>query len=408
MTGQLIMGPMVPELVAAMHDAEQAEEPVRTAALLRIARVLTKFDQADAESLLDHGLALLAELPDKDRSSMAPQAVCLAACVAPNRAFALHAVTDDTLGSGKFLFDMLRHGHVREAVEYLTRWSGDGQFPYAAASETMSYTKQDDARREILRSALRAWRRRTDRTWHAVDPLLPLLRHQWRLLPAEEARDEIAHVVRVIREQPDGRLRGSFGSHRGSVTFSSQRACLLFNLLGPLRQLDPGLADAMINENPELARAAALYPFGPDTPSDRPVEPLSAEALAQWKRDWTGFVLDQKFFRMDDEKGSDFKDSFAHALRAFDRDANPKRPNSEPRECWPSAEDFRTILYAAGKHDPASGARLLDRIPDPALRLFAQIEFAAGVAGLDQIGGIVRESLASGSSRERPMAADAS
>ena len=36
-------------------------------------------------------------------------------------------------------------------------------------------------------------------------------------------------------------------------------------------------------------------------------------------------------------------------------------------------------------------ARLLDRIPDVALRLFAEIEFAAGIAGLEQVGGITRE-----------------
>ena len=98
-----------------------------------------------------------------------------------------------------------------------------------------------------------------------------------------------------------------------------------------------------------------------------------------------------QFFRMEDEKKSDFRDSFDHALRAFARDADPKHPNAAPRECWPSSEDFRTILYAAGRYDAASGARLLDRIPDPALRLFAQIEYAAGIAGLDQIGGITRE-----------------
>jgi hypothetical protein len=73
---------------------------------------------------------------------------------------------------------------------------------------------------------------------------------------------------------------------------------------------------------------------------------------------------------------------------AFARDL---RSNVEPRECWPSAEDFRTILYAAGRYEGASGARLLDRISDPALRLFARIEFAAGLAGLEQIGGITRE-----------------
>ena len=93
----------------------------------------------------------------------------------------------------------------------------------------------------------------------------------------------------------------------------------------------------------------------------------------------------------DDERQSDFRDSFDLALRAFARDTDRRRPNLAPRECWPSAEHFRTILYAAGKYEGAGGARLLDRVPDPALRLFAEIELAAGLAGLEQIGGITRE-----------------
>jgi hypothetical protein len=111
---------------------------------------------------------------------------------------------------------------------------------------------------------------------------------QWRLLPADEARHEVGQLVRGIRERPDERLIGTFGGLRGTVMFPSQRPWVLFQLLGVLRRLDPDLADAVTRENPDLARAAALYPLGHDTDANRPVEPLSAEALEQWKRDWTG------------------------------------------------------------------------------------------------------------------------
>ena len=40
----------------------------------------------EAERLLDRGLALLAGLPEEERAAIAPQAMCLAACVAPDRA----------------------------------------------------------------------------------------------------------------------------------------------------------------------------------------------------------------------------------------------------------------------------------------------------------------------------------
>jgi hypothetical protein len=53
---------MPQELLAALLRAEQSEPSVRTAALLRIARVLAKADQGAAERLLDRGLALLAAL----------------------------------------------------------------------------------------------------------------------------------------------------------------------------------------------------------------------------------------------------------------------------------------------------------------------------------------------------------
>ena len=112
--------------------------------------------------------------------------------------------------------------------------------------------------------------------------------------------------------------------------------------------------------------------------------------LEQWKRDWTGFSLDSAFFRIEDEKNGDFKASFDYALRSYGRDADPVRPNPHPCDCWPSAEDFRVILYAAGQYEVKNVTRLLDRIPDDALRLFAEIEFAAGTAGLPQLGGITR------------------
>jgi hypothetical protein len=382
---------MPQELLAAMLQAEQSEPSVRTAALLRIARVLAKADQGEAERLLDRGLALLAELPDEERAAIAPQAMCLAACVAPNRAFALRATTTDPFGNEKFLFDMVRHGHVAAAVDYLTQWSEDGEFPYHAAFETISCTKDNDTRRDILRSGLRACHRRADSTWHSFDSLLQLFRFHWRLLPEDEARDAVRSLVGIMRERPDERLNGSFGGLRETVTFSSQRPSLLFALLGPLKRLDPELADAVIGENRELRRAAEIYPFGHDTDFDRPVEQLSAEAPEQWKSDWTGFALGSQFFRIEDEKNGDFKNSFEHALRSYARDADRARPNRYPRECWPSAEDFRVILYAAGRYDGEAGARLLDRIPDVVLRLFAEIEFAAGIAGIAQIGSITLE-----------------
>ena len=108
---------MTRELREALLLAEQSDPSVNAAALLRIARVVAKVDQSEAQRLLDRGLALLAELPDEERAAIVPQATCLAACVAPDRAFALHATTNDPFQNDKFLYDMVRHGHAAAAIE---------------------------------------------------------------------------------------------------------------------------------------------------------------------------------------------------------------------------------------------------------------------------------------------------
>jgi len=111
--------------------------------------------------------------------------------------------------------------------------------------------------------------------WHSFDSLLQLFRFHWRLLPEDEARDAVRSLVGIIRERPDERLNGGFGGPHGTVPFSSYRPSLLFALLGPLKRLDSELANAVIGENRELRRAAEIYPSGPDTEFDRPVEQLS-------------------------------------------------------------------------------------------------------------------------------------
>jgi hypothetical protein len=99
-------------------------------------------------------------------------------------------------------------------------------------------------------------------------------------------------------QQPDERLNGGFGGPHGRVTFSSYRPSLL-RAAQAAETARLRLADDVIGETQELRRAAEIYPFGYDIDVDRPVEPLSAEALEQWKRDWTGFALGSQFFRIE-------------------------------------------------------------------------------------------------------------
>jgi len=87
----------------------------------------------------------------------------------------------------------------------------------------------------------------------------------------------------------------------------------------------------------------------------------------------------------------DFLPSIEHALEQYRKDVSPENPNQAPREFWPSTCRFRGILYRAGKRLGPDAAIYLDRIPDDDLRLFAQIEFAAALAGLPELQGTQRE-----------------
>ena len=51
----------------ALEQAERSEPVVRAAALLHIARVLNAFDHAEAERVLERGIALAGELSEPDR-----------------------------------------------------------------------------------------------------------------------------------------------------------------------------------------------------------------------------------------------------------------------------------------------------------------------------------------------------
>ena len=51
-----------------------------------------------------------------------------------------------------------------------------------------------------------------------------------------------------------------------------------------------------------------------------------------------------------------FREPFDEALRLYARDTDPANPNLAPRECWPSAMEFRNILYKAGQHEGHAAA----------------------------------------------------
>src|SRR5580658_6249912 len=76
-------------LSEARSQTERSDPPVKAAALLHLSRVWTAFDQAEAERLLETGVALAFEIPQPAGDALRSQAVTLAAAVSPQRALGL-------------------------------------------------------------------------------------------------------------------------------------------------------------------------------------------------------------------------------------------------------------------------------------------------------------------------------
>jgi uncharacterized protein (TIGR03435 family) len=378
-----------PLVTDALEQAERSTPAVKAAALLHIARVLNAFDRGKAEQVLDRGIAAAAALREPDRSVILAEAVSLAAAVSPARAIRLAPmVPDDGFGGpsmSKVLSDMRNHGHHAAVSDYLIGASSGG-FPFDAALQAIRHADDDATRIQILRSAIRAFRAQdSHRDGHSLGGphgFPHLFVRWWRLLPVDEARTVIRELVEKILADPDQRMRASWND----VRFSSSREHRLFEIFGPLRHLDPELAQSLVRTHSQLAVAAERYPDGHESmqaASIRPATDLASPATKQLDYMSVGGRL----VAMPDAVRSEFKEAFDLALRLHAGETDSRHPNDAPQECWPSTQEFRTILYKAGQHEGRVAVRYLDRIPDPNLRLFAQIELAAALLGLPQIGG---------------------
>ena len=288
----------------------------------------------------------------------------------------------------KALFDMLSHGYVAEAVRYLSDPASAEDYPFDAARQAMARASDDAARLQLLRNAISVMRRQLAsgpaRSLHGPARFPSMFTRWWRLLPVDEATEVVRDLVRAILAEPDGPISASVDD----VRFSTRREHEVFQILGPLRHLDPQLADSLIREYPQLAVAAARYPYGPESMDAAAHERIAREPRSVTAEQPHYIMVGQRLIPISEALETDFRDAFDLALRLYAREIDPEHPNDAPQECWPSAQEFRNVLYKAGQHEGRTAVRHLERIPDPALRLLAQIELAAALAGLPQIGGI--------------------
>src|ERR1700733_259285 len=377
-------------LSMAQEQAERSIPSVRAAALLRIARVWTAFDQGEASGALERGISFSLELPEPDRSIILREAISLAGTVSPQRALQL-ASSIRPLPSGvidKLIYDMLHHGHAAEAIDYLCRGDFGEDYPFMATSEAMTYASNEESERMILGAAITGWLNSSQRERNE-STFLCLFELRWRILPQAEVLEFLRAAVELIVGEPDRRTNATFGGLNGvkTVNFSSTREYRLFMLAGPLRQLAPELASSLDGQYPQFAGASAQYPHGYHHFSQTPDLPDAGDEVIQESGPPMDYItVGDTWIPISGDVDRGFQSAFDAAQRAYDKDTADGNVNAAPRECWPSTNGFRNILYKAGRYEGPGAARHLDRVPDGDLRLFAQIEMVAALAGLPQIG----------------------
>jgi hypothetical protein len=161
----------------------------------------------------------------------------------------------------------------------------------------------------------------------------------------------------------------------------SEQEFQLFRLIPAMQHLDPNLARFVVEGHPPIAAAVKRFPLGMQSVREgqRKYDPARDDIVQ---------IGDSELMPIAEALATDFEAPFRAAHERFAEDSDADSPNGAQKEFWPSAREFRHILFKAGQHQGVVAAKHLDRIPDPDLRLFAQIELCAALAGLPQLGGL--------------------
>jgi len=372
-------------LSRARTQAERSEPSVRATALLRIARVQTAFDRDEAVETLKMGLAETRRLPDRKRSYL-DHARQVTAAVAPNLLSEFPSGDHGRLPHEpeKLVSIMLEHKLVDAAFEYVMGYKESSGFPFGYSVNLILRMEDEGRRVTVLRRAIEAWR--TARHDMFRRNFIRLFGSQWRLLPEAEAREVVREIVREEMERHD---ESTSAGYPDGIHISSRREHTFFEIVHVLRHLDASLAESLIAGHEQLAAAVRRFPYGKETMIEESEERRKAAGESRGGSVMSaGTPRDIPYARalMAASKDGDFEPVIEDAMERFRVDTNPDSANPRPKEFWPSTCAFRTILHRAGKRVGRGAAGYLDRIPDNDLRLFAQIELAAALAGLPEWG----------------------
>jgi len=382
-------------LQEVLRQAGQCAPAIQAAASVHGARVMAKFDKQAAEQLLERGISLVQSLPPDERSLLLEEFPSVVAGADPNRAVALFMSLEKAeWGADRLLFAMLAHGHITEAVGYLSNSRFGAAFPYGALTNALADCRDNhDARRAMLRSAMKAAEKDESATQgFGGYGFLQVFNTYWTLLPMEEAKAFVRRLVQRTLDERDEIGSSRFRGHGREVRFTSMQQQKLFEAFGPLRHLDPPFAESLLKTHTELAEAVEIYPYGPfalsasiqaPTAAPRTEDRLPAEAL-EWD------FLGMRWIPVAEWMKTNWENAFSQAMVLLDVDTKPRNPNRHPHEVWPSTQEFRVLMYKAGRYEGRDAAARIDRIPHPDVRLLAKIELIAGIVGLPQLGGSSR------------------
>jgi hypothetical protein len=380
-------------LLTACEQAERSETAVRAAALMHIARVMARSDQVAAEQLLERGIALAEKIEGDASSLLLRNAISLAAAVSAKHAlplYAEHSRVDLFGGAVVGLVNvMAQHGHLNDAIAYLRDPLPGDRFPLHFVNNLERECHDDETRRQLLELAIREWRNPAPREagpeeQFAVASLTALFSLHWNLLRREVAAPVLRELVDWALEMKSEPREYPLTENPEDPKLSSEQEFQLFRLIPALQHLEPDLARSVLEVRPQLAEAVKQFPLGMRSVWDgqRKYDPA---------RDDVVVIGDSEVIPITVALATDFEAAFRHALESFANDTDAECPNGAHKECWPSTREFRHILFKAGQHQGLAAANHLDRIPDRDLRLFAQIELCAAIAGLPELGGLTTQ-----------------
>jgi hypothetical protein len=372
-------------LLSAWEQAGHSEPAVRAAALMHIARILARSDQAGAEQLLEQGIALAKQIDADPASFLLCNAVSLAAAVSAKHALPLYAEQRKSDPFGRAVVSLVnvlaQHGHIADALAYLRDPLPGDRFPLYFVNNLEHECHDDATRRELLELAIPAFREAGHEEPFAARPFAVLFGRLWNLLPREVAAPILREVIEWALDMKSEPCEYTLTENPEDPKLDSEQEFQLFQLFPALRHLHPDRACSILEARPRLAQAVKRFPLGMRSVSDvqRNCDPARADLVE---------IGDSELMPIAEALATDFEAAFRHARQSFAEDSDVESPCGALKECWPSAREFRHILFKAGQHQGVAAEKHLDRIPDPDLRLFAQIELCAALAGLPQLGGL--------------------